>query len=150
MKKFFFSLQFLLDYKKEKEERLKKELARMIGKEEEEKKILGKMEEKVAFYHRKLRKEKEEKILQMPLLLSCYSYLERLMEDIEKKREEIKRLAQEKEKLKRKILQASRERKLLEKVREKRWAEFVQLKEKTEQQLIDESATVRFHQRTKS
>jgi len=46
---------------------------------------------------------------------------------------------------KRKLTLASQEKKVVEKLKRKRWLEFINYVEKTEQDIIDESAIARFN-----
>lgn len=148
MKRFSFPLQFLIDYRKRKEDRLKVELARVIAEEEREKKILEELKKTLALCQEELR-EKREKV-EVALVLFYYSYLEKLMARIDEQKRKMEKLIQERKKLHRQLIRASQERKLVEKMKERRWAEFIYLQGKLEQQVMDESAIVRFHHRTKS
>jgi len=147
MKKFFFSLQFLLDYRKRREESLKKELAKMIAKEEKEKEVLEKLQEKLLFWQKQLEEKKKEERISIPMMLVYYSYLEELLIQIKKQVEKIENISLEKERLQKKLLQATKDRKIVEEIKEKRWEEFILQQKKLEQKFIDENALIKFYQK---
>jgi len=148
MKKFSFSLQSLLDYRKRKEDRLKIELARTITEEEKEKIVLEELKRKMTLCQEELREKKEK--AEIALVIFYYSYLEKLMTRIDEQKRKIEKITRKRKKLHQQLIQASRERKLVEKIRDKRWARFIYLRGKLEQQVIDESAIIRFQHRTKN
>ena len=147
MKKFFFSLQFLLDYRKRREESLKKELAKMIAKEEKEKEVLEKLQEKLLFWQKQLEEKKKEERISIPMMLVYYSYLEEFLIQIKKQVEKIENISLEKERLQKKLLQATKDRKIVEEIKEKRWEEFILQQKKLEQKFIDENALIKFYQK---
>lgn len=149
MKKFSFPLQFLLDYRKRREDKLKKELAGVIEEENQEKMILTRLRKKMALCQEELY-SKESNGMELAMVLLYYSYMEKLIAQISEQKRKIEKIARKREKIREELLKASQEKKLMEKIREKRWARFIYLKGKLEQQLIDESAISRFHHKTES
>lgn len=149
MKKFTFPLQFLLDYRKKKEDRLKRELAKMIAQEEKEKSVLQELEKKINLCEEELRKRKKQEDVNLCWILYFYSYLERLTYQASEQTEKIKKMSEKREKLQETLAQTSRERKVVERIKEKKWADFVYLKGKLEQQILDESAIAKFQRKTR-
>jgi len=148
MKRFFFSLQTLLDYRKRKEEELKKKLAAKVAEEERERQILRKLERKVTLCQENLRKKERKEKIELAIMLLYNSYLKRLEEQIEEQKKRIEKISQEKKTLHQEFLQASKARKIVEKMREKRWTKYVYHQRKLEQDLIDESAIAKFYKKT--
>jgi len=149
MKKFSFSLQFLLDKKEKEEDLLKRKIAELIKREEKEKRELEEMEQKMAFCQKKLQEKMCQRV-KIPLVILYYSYFEKLKDQIERKREAIQGILRERKEIDKALMQVSREKKLLEKMKDKKWKEFVKLRNKLEQKLIDESAVARFYQKIKN
>ena len=149
MKKFSFPLQFLLDYRKKKEDRLKRELAEVIAREEREKSVLRELEEKINLYREKLREKKQQEDIKMCWITYLYSYLEKLIRQADNQREKIRKISEKRGKLQEALIQAGQERKAVEKLRERRWADFIYQRGKLEQQILDESAIARFKNKTK-
>lgn len=149
MKKFLFSLDFLLDYRKRIEDRLKIELAEITLRQKEEEKVLEQLERKRNLYQEELRKKEGEEKVELALILACESYLDKIAYQIGCQKEKLQKILQERENIRKKLLDASRQRKLLERVKEKRWLGFIYLREKIQQQQIDESALVRFYKKSK-
>ncbi len=149
MKKFSFPLQFLLDYRKKKEDRLKRELAEVIAREEREKSVLRELEEKINLYREKLREKKQQEDIKMCWITYLYSYLEKLIRQADEQRKKIRKISEKRGKLQEALIQAGQERKAVEKLRERRWADFVYQRGKLEQQILDESAIARFKNKTK-
>lgn len=149
MKKFSFPLQFLLDYRKKKEDRLKRELAEVIAREEREKSVLRELEEKINLYREKLREKKQQEDIKMCWITYLYSYLEKLIRQADEQRKKIRKISEKRGKLQEALIQAGQERKAVEKLRERRWADFIYQRGKLEQQILDESAIARFKNKTK-
>ena len=149
MKKFSFPLQFLLDYRKKKEDRLKRELAEVIAREEREKSVLRELEEKINLYREKLREKKQQEDIKMCWITYLYSYLEKLIRQANEQRKKIRKISEKRGKLQEALIQAGQERKAVEKLRERRWADFIYQRGKLEQQILDESAIARFKNKTK-
>ena len=149
MKKFSFPLQFLLDYRKKKEDRLKRELAEVIAREEREKSVLRELEEKINLYREELREKKQQEDIKMCWITYLYSYLEKLIRQADEQRKKIRKISEKRGKLQEALIQAGQERKAVEKLRERRWADFVYQRGKLEQQILDESAIARFKNKTK-
>ncbi|MCD6574086.1 flagellar export protein FliJ [Candidatus Aerophobetes bacterium] len=149
MKKFSFSLQFLLDNRKRREDILKRKLAQIIAREKREREILKMLEERMIFYQNRLKEEEMKKRLKVALAILYYAYIEKLNGQVTEQKERIKQVSIEKEKLRGELIRVSRERRLLERLREKRWEEFVELTSRAQQKFIDEGAIIRFYHKVK-
>ena len=143
MKKFIFSLQFLLEYKEKKEKKLKKELAEVIKKWRREEAFLNKLkkeEEECQFLLRQ--RNKEGKI---SYIILYQSYLERLAQKIKKQEMKVRDIFLKVEDKREKLIRASTEKKTVENLKQKRWMEFIASAKKMEQNFLDESATIKFN-----
>lgn len=145
MKKFNFPFQFLLKYRERKEKRLKRELAEMVKRWEEERKLLGELKGEEMECQMELKKKRECGKVEIPYVLLYQSYLEELNRKVGKEKMKLKELYIRMENKKRKLTLASKEKKVVEKLKRKRWLEFVNYVEKTEQDMIDESGIARFN-----
>ncbi|MCD6256827.1 flagellar export protein FliJ [Candidatus Aerophobetes bacterium] len=150
MKKFYFSLDFLLNYKKTLEDKLKVELTKLIRKQKKEEKVLKELEEKRDLYQEEVRKREREEKMDLGLIIAYDSYLGKVNSQIEEQKDKLYRILKEKENIRKKIVDVSRQRKLLERLKEKKWLEFIFLREKSNQQVIDESALLRFYKKSKA
>jgi len=92
MKKFNFPLQFLLKYREKKEKRLKRELAEMVKRWEEEKKLLGELKREEMECQVELKKKRECGKVEIAYVLLYQSYLEELAQKIEKEKIKLKEL----------------------------------------------------------
>jgi len=147
MKKFTFSLQPLLDYRKRYEDRLKKELAEIKKEEKRQKKIIEQLHKKRIKCEEELRKRRISGEIEIASLLIYQFYLDKLSLQIE---EETKKMEEIFLKIKNKqtqIIEASKNKKVLEKLKEKRWLKFIDDVEKDEQRFIDEIALTKFNSR---
>lgn len=148
MKKFSFSLQFLLDYRKRREDLIKKEYARMIAKEEEERQILAKLQEELLCCQKWLEKEKEKESISAPTASLYYSYIGKLIDQIRERTRKVKKISREREKAHKDFLRAAQDRKIVERIKEKKLEQFLEHERKMEQEIIDESAIGKFYRRT--
>lgn len=95
-----------------------------------------------------LKKRREEGNISYILLYQ--SYLEELLQRIEKEQVKMEKLFAMMEEKKKELRFASKEKMVVERLKKKRWLEFVSLMEREEQGLIDESAIAKFNAQKQS
>lgn len=144
MKKFSFPFQFLLKYREKKEDRLRKELAQLKRRLEEERENLAQLELDSMTNIRELGEKHQSKKIETALILPYYSYLDNLFHQIKKQNKTISDISQEMEKKRKEVIEASKEKKIIKKLKERKWAEFVHKRERVEQNSIDEIALTNF------
>lgn len=144
MKNFSFPFQFLLKYRERKEDRLRKELAQIKRKLEKERANLAQLEMDSMTNMRELGEKHQSKEIETALVLSYYSYLNNLFDQIKKQSKIVSDVSQEMEEKRKVVIEASKEKKIIKKLKERKWSEFVHQREKAEQDFIDEIALTNF------
>lgn len=145
MKKFIFSLQFLLDYRKRKEDVVKRKLAEIQKRWEKEKEILEKMKIERTNYEEELRRRELSMEIEIPEILLYQSHLDRITYQIKRQTREVDKLFLEMEKERKQLREASKKRKVVEELRKRSWQGWALNMEKLEQQDIDEIAIAKFN-----
>lgn len=143
MKKFIFPLQFLLEYKEKREKKLKKELAEIIKEWKKEEVFLNKLKREEKECQSLLRKR--NKGGEISYIILYQSYLESLAQKIKKQKIKVEGVFLKVEDKRKKLIRVSTEKKTVENLKKKRWMEFITSVEKMEQNLLDESAIVKFN-----
>lgn len=137
MKKFFFSLNTVLDYKEQILENLKGEHARALLKVRICEDEIEKLEEE----HLRSSKELEESRFQGMTIsdIKTYeNYLEQLGVRIKNKYEELARLKEEEQKKRDEVVEAKKETSMIGKLKEKKQVEYNKKAQKEEEQFIEE------------
>jgi len=145
MKKFIFSLQFLLDYRKRKEEVVRRKLAEIQKRWEKEKEILEKMKIERTNYEEELRKRELSMEIEIPEILLYQSHLDRITHQIKRQTRKVDKLFLEMEKERKQLRETSKKRKVVEELRKRSWQGWALNMEKLEQQDIDEIAIAKFN-----
>ncbi len=143
MKKFTFPLQFLLEYKEKREKKRKKELAEIIKEWKKEEMFLNKLKREEKECQSLLRERNQGG--EISYIILYQSYLESLAQKIKKQKIKVEGIFLKVEDKRKKLIRASTEKKTVENLKKKRWMEFITSVEKMEQNLLDESAIVKFN-----
>jgi flagellar FliJ protein len=142
LKKFKFKLQPVLHHRQTKEDLVKKELAEVKLLFEKEQRLLGELKEKLNSLQNEFR-DKQRLSLDPTEAAAYAGCIEKVNEEIEAQIARLTEIAQEVKKTQERLLEATKDKKVLEKLHDKKYEEFKQEFEKTEQAQIDELATVR-------
>ncbi|MCF6149313.1 MAG: flagellar export protein FliJ [Candidatus Kuenenia sp.] len=142
--KFRFKFQKLLDLEKFREEEIAKELKKVQKKLHEEQKM-----ELLLKSLLETRQSEMTKMLQTYADASAFvlfeSYFTKLNGDIIAQRSKIKKISEEVEQVRQRLLSVFKKRKLLEKLRERHVKEFDDQEKRLESKKLDEIATNRFY-----
>lgn len=142
MKKFFFSLNTVLDYKQQVLESLRAEHATALAKVHECEREIEKLEEE----HRSCSEELHEKRCRGIKVNEIYTYeyyLESIGVKIKKKLEELERLQEIAERKKEAVVEARKETASIEKLREHKMDEYRKEEQKEQEQLVEEFVSTR-------
>lgn len=142
MNKFNFKLQPVLHHRQTKEDLIKKELAEIKLLFEKEQALLSELKDKLAGLQDEFR-GKQRLSFDPAEAVAYASCIEKTNHQIEEQLIKLTKIAKEMRKTQERLLEAAKDKKVLEKLYDKKYEEFKQEFEKTEQALIDELATVR-------
>ncbi len=135
MKKFEYSLQNVLKYKKDNEDSVKEVFLKLNNKVEEQEEILEslniQLEESLAQLHNKTN-------LTTINLKNCYSYMYILQDKVDKQEKVVNQYKEKLEDIRKKLIIAQKERKTIEVLKEKEYENYKNKIEKEEQKLNDE------------
>lgn len=145
MKRFIFSLQFLLNYRKRKEDVAKRKLAEIQKRWKRGKEILEKMKIERANYEEELRKRELSIEIEIPDILLYQSHLDRITHQIRQQSRKVDEFFLEMEKERKQLREASKKRKIMEELRKRSWQGWALNMEKLEQQYIDEIGMAKFN-----
>ena len=137
MKKFFFSLDTVLNYKEQVLDGLKAEHARILAKVRECERAIETMEEE----HRRCTLEfRNNRMSGMKIcdIHTYENYLEALGIKIKKKYEELAKLQEKEEAKRNEVVEAKKETSTIEKLKERKKEEYDREVQKQEEQLIEE------------
>ena len=137
MKKFFFSLDTVLDYKEQMLDGLKAEHARILAKVRECEAAIERMEEE---HHRCVLEFRECRMNGMKVsdIHTYENYLEALGVRIRKKYEELAKLKEKEEAKRNEVVEAKKETSSIDKLKEKKFKEYESEVQKEEERFIEE------------
>lgn len=125
MKKFEFRLQTLLDLRISKEHAIKAELARLIAKQNSEIALQQDYERRVKEYYTRLSVNMRQGIFSYSEALICERFAYNAQKAIELSQKRVEQMQPEIEKVRQRLLQASKERKVVERLKERKYEEYV-------------------------
>lgn len=142
MKKFFFPLDTVLNYKEQVLDGLKAEHARILMKVRECERAIEMMEEE----HRRCAAEfRDNRMSGMKIsdIHTYENYLEALGIKIRKKYEELAKLKEKEEAKRNEVVEAKKETSSIDKLKEKKFKEYEKEAQKEEEQFIEEFVTTK-------
>ncbi len=142
MKKFFFSLDTVLNYKEQVLDGLKAEHAKILVKVRECERAIEMMEEE----HRRCAAEFQEnraRGMKISDIHTYENYLEAMGLRIRRKNEELAKLKEKEEAKREEVVEAKKETSSLDKLKEKKRQEYDKAVQKEEEQFIEEFVTTR-------
>lgn len=142
MKKFFFSLDTVLEYKERVLENLKGEHARILIKVRECEEEIEALEKEHYNRSKELEGNRYRGIAINEIRTYEY-YMEALRLKIKKKQDELVRLREEEEKKKDEVIEAKKETSSIEKLKERKQEEYNKQVQKEEEQFIEEFVSTR-------
>lgn len=142
MKKFFFSLDTVLEYKERVLENLKGEHARILIKVRECESEIQRLEEERYSCGKEL-DARRYRGMSINEIRTYENYLEALRLKIRRKQEELIKLQEEEEKKKEEVVEAKKETSSIEKLRERKLEEYNRQVQKEEEQFIEEFVSTR-------
>ena len=137
MSKFFFKLQPLLNVKQQMEDNLKNELGKALRQLEKEKAVLAGIKEEKRRHILEFN-EKAGKGISVKTLRDYNVYISHLNDKILLQKEKVKIASDNVDKIREELLKIIKEREILEKLKEKKFAEFLEEQLKEEQKINDE------------
>lgn len=142
MKRFKFKLQTVLNHRQKKEDILKRELAAIMQRFEDEKHLLEQLKFKLLDIQAGLR-VKQKALVDASEAAMCLNYIDRVEREIEIQMAKVTDIAAEVRKTQGLLIEASKDRRVLEKLHDNQHVEFKKELERIEQNSIDEIATIR-------
>lgn len=142
MKKFFFSLDTVLNYKEQVLDGLKAEHARILQKVRECERAIEALEQE----HLRCAQEfRENRFNGMKIsdIHTYENYLEALGIKIRKKYEELEKLKEKEEAKRNEVVEAKKETSSIDKLKEKKFKEYEKAVQKEDEQFIEEFVTTR-------
>lgn len=142
MKKFFFSLNTVLDYKERVLETLKGEHARILIKVRECEDEIEALEKECYLCGRELGENRARGIT-VNEIRTYENYMDALRLKIRRKQEELVRLREAEEKKKEEVVEAKKETSSIDKLKERKIEEYNKQVQKEEEQFIEEFVSTR-------
>ncbi|MDI6799974.1 MAG: flagellar export protein FliJ [Actinomycetota bacterium] len=143
MSDFKFKLQPVLNFREQQEDSLKRELAKIRGRYEEERMALDALINSLLQNQREF-KRKQAAGVEISELFVFSCFFAKIQEDITVQAVRVQSILSELEAMRDRLIEASKDKKIIEKIYDKQYEEFCQMVLKTEQKLIDELATSRY------
>lgn len=137
MKKFFFPLETVLNYKEQVLDSLKGEHARALMKVRDCEQMIKELEESYRKCAEEFEAEKRKSI-SISRVHTYENYLELVSLKILRKREELVRLKEEEQRRREAVIEAKKESASIEKLKEKKLKEYEKEVQKSEEQFIEE------------
>ena len=137
MKKFFFALDTVLNYKEQVLDGLKAEHARILARVRECEQAIERLEEEHRVCTRELREHKMEGMT-IREIHGYENYLEALNIKIRIKQEQLKKLMEQEEAKRNEVVEAKKETSSIDKLKEKKKAEYDKAVQKEEEKFIEE------------
>lgn len=137
MKKFFFALDTVLNYKEQVLDGLKAEHARILAKVRECEQAIERLEEEHRACTLELREHKMEGMT-IREIHGYENYLEALDIKIRIKQEQLKKLMEQEEAKRNEVVEAKKETSSIDKLKEKKKAEYDKAVQKEEEKFIEE------------
>ncbi len=125
MKKFQFRLQTLLDIRISKEHAIKAELAMLIAKQNEEIAMQEEYRRKVKEHYNKLSKKMRDGTFSYNEALMCERFAYNAQKAIDLSKKRVEQMQPEIDRVRQKLIQASKERKVVERLKEKKYEEYM-------------------------
>jgi flagellar FliJ protein len=125
MKKFQFRLQTLLDIRISKEHAIKAELAMLIAKQNEEIAMQEEYRKKIKEYYNKLSKKMRDGTFSYSEALMCERFAYNAQKAIDLSKKRVEQMQPEIDRVRQKLMQASKERKVVERLKEKKYEEYM-------------------------
>jgi len=125
MKKFNFKLQRLLDLREMKEEQVKNELAKLVAIQNIERSKQQEFREKIRENYIHLSNRMRQGNFSYKEAMMCERYVDVAHRAIEKSQDIIEQMEPEIQKVRERLIEASRERKVVEKLKERKWEDYL-------------------------
>jgi len=125
MKKFEFRLQTLLDLRISKEHAIKAELARLIAKQNAEIALQQDYKRRVKEYYARLSANMRKGTFSYSEALMCERFAYNAQKAIELSQKRVEQMQPEIEKVRQRLIQASKERKVVERLKERKYEEYM-------------------------
>ncbi len=148
MKQFEFRLQKVMEITRAREELQKKELITALAEVECNETKLEGMLDKLAREVEEFSSRRGSGVIKVSSLMQYASYTDRLLDEINRQREDIAKLVELVEEHRRKLLEITKDKKMLERLKEKRYAEYRKKLRQVEQKFMDELSSRSFHNGT--
>lgn len=141
---FHFSLQKVLDFRIQLEEQSKQALAKAQNSYQAQVQVVQKLREDLAAHEQAMYGSTGDDAPSSQELWLWRNYSERLQEDLQAQEQIVLQRARELNKVRRELVNRSKDRKLLEKLKQNQMIRHVKEEEKREQNELDEMATLRY------
>lgn len=125
MKKFEFRLQTLLDLRISKEHAIKAELAKLIARQNAEIALQEDYKRRVREYYARLSANMRQGTFSYSEALMCERFAYNAEKVIELSQKRVEQMQPEIEKVRQRLIQASKERKVVERLKEKKYEEYM-------------------------
>jgi len=124
MKKFQFRLQRLLDMREAKEKEIKNELMKVLALQNKERVLQDELREKIKHYETGYGDRLKKGVFNADEAMSLLRYADVARRAIDEAGKRIEKLEPEVQRIREKLVEASRDKKVVEKLKERRFEEF--------------------------
>lgn len=125
MKKFEFKLQRLLDLREMREEQVKNELAKLVSIQNRERIKQQEFNQRIQENYAQLSRKMREGKFSYREAMMCERFVDVARRAIQKSQDAIEQMEPEVQKVRERLIEASRERKVVEKLKERKWEEYL-------------------------
>lgn len=125
MKKFEFKLQKLLDLREMQEEQVKNELAKLVSIQNQERVKQQEFNQRIHENYEQLSRKMREGDFSYQDAMRCERFVDVARRAIKNSQDAIEQMEPEVQKVRERLIEASRERKMVEKLKERKWEEYL-------------------------